>query len=348
MASQERMHVRLFVFEHLTGGGRYLDESGELVTPSLMSEGRAIIEALSEDLAAIPGVEVCLARDTSLPAHWLRRVPSRPVSSRDELHQVFDRQAAESDWSLVVAPEWDGLLVGYCQRVLQVGGTLLGPPPEWVALASDKQVTADVLRVAGAPSPLGRVLEVGERMPEDFGYPAVRKLRDGAGSRALQLVTKSAAARAAWRPPTRPERLERFCPGLPASVALLCGPDQVVALPGCRQHLADDGTFAYLGGSVLDDQALDRRAARWGLAAVAALGPARGYVGVDLILGDDENGASDYIIEVNPRLTTSYLGLRQACLGNLAAAMLDIACGQRPSLEFDTQGIEFSVKPDDA
>jgi predicted ATP-grasp superfamily ATP-dependent carboligase len=53
-----------------------------------------------------------------------------------------------------------------------------------------------------------------------------------------------------------------------------------------------------------------------------------GYVGVDLVLGDAADGSQDYAIEINPRLTTSYVGLRQLAEFNLAEAMLVAAAGK--------------------
>jgi predicted ATP-grasp superfamily ATP-dependent carboligase len=50
----------------------------------------------------------------------------------------------------------------------------------------------------------------------------------------------------------------------------------------------------------------------------------RGYVGVDVVLGEREAA----LIELNPRLTTSYLGLRAAFDQNLAGLAL-AACGGR-------------------
>jgi hypothetical protein len=47
----------------------------------------------------------------------------------------------------------------------------------------------------------------------------------------------------------------------------------------------------------------------------------RGYVGVDLVL----TGESAQVLEINPRLTTSYVGLRQVSETNLAGAIWD-AC----------------------
>ena len=59
------------------------------------------------------------------------------------------------------------------------------------------------------------------------------------------------------------------------------------------------------------------------------------------MLGDEPSGADDVVIEINPRLTTSYVGLRAATDGNLAAAMLAVAQGQATSLSFRPDRIEF-------
>jgi predicted ATP-grasp superfamily ATP-dependent carboligase len=80
-----------------------------------------------------------------------------------------------------------------------------------------------------------------------------------------------------------------------------------------------------------------------GLAAVAALPLSQGYVGVDLVLGQAEDGSGDRVIEVNPRLTTSYVGLRALARANLAAAMLAVAAGERPDLCFGSEPVEFTT-----
>ncbi|HEV3003063.1 MAG TPA: ATP-grasp domain-containing protein, partial [Pirellulales bacterium] len=68
-----------------------------------------------------------------------------------------------------------------------------------------------------------------------------------------------------------------------------------------------------------------------------------GYLGVDLVLGGPDDGSDDVVIEINPRLTTSYIGLRAACRENLAAAMLALAVRQPYNLTFRDQRIEFSA-----
>jgi tyramine---L-glutamate ligase len=120
-------------------------------------------------------------------------------------------------------------------------------------------------------------------------------------------------------------------PGRAASAALLLGPRKRVSLPPAAQHLAGDGSFAYRGGEAPLPAPFRERARELAAAAVAAVPGLRGYVGVDLVLGDAKDGSGDRVIEVNPRLTTSYVGLRALAAGNLAGAMLDVARGSEVS-----------------
>jgi predicted ATP-grasp superfamily ATP-dependent carboligase len=172
-------------------------------------------------------------------------------------------------------------------------------------------------------------------------FPAVLKPIDGCGSQGVRRIDR--AEDLGELSFDRPHRLERFVPGMAASVAVLCGLELLVALPACEQRLTDDGRFSYLGGRTPLAPALDERARRLALAAVRTLPEPLGYVGVDLVLGDDPHGAADYVIEINPRLTTSYIGLRAACRDNLAAAMLAVAEGRQPSLEWHDGAVEFSA-----
>jgi predicted ATP-grasp superfamily ATP-dependent carboligase len=55
-------------------------------------------------------------------------------------------------------------------------------------------------------------------------------------------------------------------------------------------------------------------------------------------LGD---GSSDVVIEVNPRLTTSYVGLRAIAEDNLAEVMIINAAGRTASPRFNDQAVEF-------
>jgi predicted ATP-grasp superfamily ATP-dependent carboligase len=103
-----------------------------------------------------------------------------------------------------------------------------------------------------------------------------------------------------------------------------------LALAPAAQRLSTDGRFRYLGGELPLSPELAECARRLAARALDSIDGLRGYVGVDVVLGD--TAAGDVAIEVNPRLTTSYIGLRVLARTNLAAAMLALAEGREPSM----------------
>jgi tyramine---L-glutamate ligase len=88
------------------------------------------------------------------------------------------------------------------------------------------------------------------------------------------------------------------------------------------------------------------RAQSLALAACRSLPGAHGYLGVDLVLGEAASGEEDYVIEINPRLTTSYVGLRRLARENLAGAMLAACAGKPPALSWHSHALEFSAAGD--
>jgi hypothetical protein len=96
-----------------------------------------------------------------------------------------------------------------------------------------------------------------------------------------------------------------------------------------------------LGGEIPLAIGLAERAEALAARAIAAMPPAVGFVGVDLVLGPAPDGSEDYVIEINPRLTTSYVGLRAAARTNLAESMWKIAQGNPTEIEYSDRPIEF-------
>ncbi len=314
--------MKVFLYEHVTGGG--LLAAGEPADSPLLAEGQAMLLALAEDLADLPATKVHTLRDHRLPP-LCARAECTVVQDASAHAAAFDHLAAGCDGTLLIAPETGGKLHELANRVEAVGGRLLGPTPRLIALAADKQATCDHLARYGVPVPYGQAFDAGQAWPEGFLLPAVLKPRDGAGSCGVRLLREPLASEAAdlvsgcWR-------LERFCPGLAASVAVIAGAAGHVLLPPCTQRLTQDGRFCYLGGSLMQDANLAARAHSLVQRAMRTLPEARGYIGFDLVLG--EQPSDDVVIEVNPRPTTSYVGLRRAVRENLAGILIAALRGE--------------------
>ena len=301
-----------------------------------------MLTALAKDLAALPEARVSILKDMRHDDLPLPSCEVREVQSQYEHDEEFRELAGTADFTLAIAPEFDGHLLHCLGMIAESGGNNLGCDTHFTKIAGNKQRTATRLANAGVPVPEAIMLEPeAAKLPAAFEYPAVLKPVDGAGSQQTMLLSK-----ASDEPPPSvwPQRLERFCPGIATSVSLLCGPEQRLLLPPCRQHLSTDGKFTYLGGSRLMEAELARRATSLAERALNAMPPAYGYVGVDLVLGHDAEGSEDYVIEVNPRLTTSYVGLRAMTSINLTSAMVEIARGGIvPALEWNEERVEYFV-----
>lgn len=303
--------MRAFVYEFVTatGIGRATDD----VQHSLYREGRAMRDALAADLSA---------------AGHSVTVSPEPVELVDDERQ-FRESAAACEVAFVIAPETGGWLHERSRLAAALGARVIGPALDAIRLTGSKSALAAHWRAAGIRAPLtgafGALWET---------FPAVLKPDRGAGSQHTYLVNSRDDVRAAYfdfHPAGKHEDemvFTEFVPGTAASVALLCGPRGCVPLAPALQNLSADGRLGYRGGEVPLAPDLSARAVALARAATACVSGLCGYVGIDLVLGDAADGSRDFAIEINPRLTTSYIGLRKLANFNLADAMLKVALGE--------------------
>lgn len=286
--------MNIAVYEFLTAAG--LGRDPQSPEHSLYREGRAMHDALVADFGRIPGCSVTSLHD----------LEDLPVNSE----------------VVVIAPESGGLLAECVRRTR----SLLNATVEAIELTGDKYRLAHHWRQQGIPTPATMT-----RPPSaDDPFPLVWKPRDGAGSTDTFLIRDPAGWSAALSQckPNQDMILQPFVPGQPASVTLLCGPRQVLPLRPTFQRLSDDDRLHYTGGELPLPEPLAQRAVDLALRASACVPGLRGFVGVDVVLGERDDGSEDYAIEINPRLTTSYLGLRAAAAVNLAELAWRIARGE--------------------
>jgi hypothetical protein len=128
-------------------------------------------------------------------------------------------------------------------------------------------------------------------------------------------------------------RLEAECAGQPVGVSCLIRPQGVVPFAALVQQFSSGPLPGYVGGEPLRTAGRQRRADGLAVRAVEALlrrdpGTARaGWVGVDMILGNRPDGLDDRVLEVNPRVTTSFAGLAAVAPVSLVRTLVDVARG---------------------
>ncbi|TXF12585.1 ATP-grasp domain-containing protein [Pelomicrobium methylotrophicum] len=304
--------MRVFLYEHVTGGGLM----GQPLPASLAREGEMMLRAALDDLTQLPGVEVVISRDPRLPSLTEAAAVLRPAPG-ESWRALYLRGLALAELVWPIAPETGGVLETLTQYAVAEGRRLLGCTPQAVRVAASKHATACVLARAGIP--VVPTFAPGEALP-DIAGPWVVKPDDGAGCEGARRVADVRAARHQLMAAAAALVAQPWIEGEPASLSLLVFPDGRVELLACnRQHVALRGERLVLAGVTVNATA-DTDGRMRGLAQriVRAIPGLAGFVGVDYLLTAD----GPLVLEVNPRLTTSYCGLKSALGVNPAALLL--------------------------
>lgn len=304
------MPSRLLIVEAVCAGG-LSGPKGEPSPESWRREGRGMLSALVSDLSTFD--------DLRVTAFWDRRPEPPPcipgVIWEDRTTIPFIDQlataASRHDRTLIIAPETDGLLENLVDRVHQTGVSVANSGIDAIRLTTDKLALADHLAAQGVPTiPTCDALSfTPERLPEGWAFPLVVKPRDGAGSQGLRRVdTLSAWDRVTLTPG---DIVQPWLTGEALSIAAIIPDDDPAAvtfLPPARQHISQETYGLYLGGELPAEQVPVAAIESLARAALATLPGLRGYIGCDIVWPD--GATAPLLCEINPRLTTSFVGYR--------------------------------------
>lgn len=333
------MHV--FIHEYTCGGA--LAACGGM--ESLRAEGWAMLAALVHDFVSWPGITVSTVLEPG--RQFGPAVHCRHVGPEEE-EAAFREAARTADLTLAIAPETGGILSQRHRWVAEAGGRWLGCTAEAIGLTGDKWALSRHLSAHAVPAPDCHPVQADRPQPP-VSFPAVLKPRCGAGSQATMLLQTPAELREALEQARSAGHahdmiLQPFVAGQPASVSFLIGPRGCIPLAPAEQTLSTDGRFHYLGGVVPLPPLLAGRAVLIAGRAVATVSGLAGYVGADVVLGGAADGSHDRVIEMNPRLTTSYVGLRALAEDNLAGVLLRVWQGDDvPAIRWRPGRVQFQA-----
>ena len=124
--------------------------------------------------------------------------------------------------------------------------------------------------------------------------------------------------------------VQEFIEGTDVSVSLISDGNTAIPISLNQQfvELKDDkGT--YLGGKLPFENKYRDEAFEIAKKAVEAIDGLRGFVGVDLIINADEKDIySVYLLEINSRFTTPYVGLKEIANFNIGKTIVDLIDGE--------------------
>jgi len=322
--------LRLLIYEHVSGGG-FADE---LIPSGVLSEGFAMLRTLISDFKAA-GHYVTTTLDSRLaklnPPIGADCIV--PVFSSREIQAAIRKVSASADAAYVIAPETEGVLQSLVESVEQTGATSLNCPASIIGKVVDKTVLQASLKKLGVPTPETITFSVADGLEEikraihgRLRFPLMFKPSNDVSCCGLSVVRNEsqvagAAGKIKRESSSKRFLVQEFIKGAAASVSLVSTGSDALSISLNRQDVtigAPDAISSYNGGLVPFDHPLQPRAFAVAEKIVKSFRDLRGYVGVDLVLTEEEAVA----IEVNPRLTTSYIGLRRVVNFNPAQAIV--------------------------
>ena len=345
--------MRVFLGEAVWGGC-LLQQPLSQIPSSLQSEGWAMLSSLVSDLSEIATVCVpldprlskgkwkespvsfCTDKVPEFGAETILLHPDKPPISQ------WIEAARSCDLAIVIAPESNGLLTEIVEAFRGEGISVAAPSDQFIRLASDKKALAKWLRNASIPHPATltkhELMAAGQAeassrdsvtpQHSEFNSAAgkyITKPADGCGSQEIQIFSSLQLAKAKM---SEREIIQPWIQGKPISLSVIVNQAGMHFLPAVSQHL-DSGTLEYKGGSGPLDEHLQVRAIHLVEKLLQHLpNPESGFISFDLILGESQ--AADVIIEINPRLTTSYVGLRRMVGRNLTSYILGLQSDSIP------------------
>ena len=232
-----------------------------------------------------------------------------------------------------MAPEIDRVLERLVERFEQAGLLVLNCSGSFLAACSDKWQTATRLQAAGIPHPVTWCGQLSSDRGESTGQRWCLKPRWGAGCEGLVRGCQAelgqhlsmVADPSQWIVQPWIEGQAFSCSGLVDRSGVVHWFPLVTQRLTPQPRLAGGECLRYDGGCLAPPEIAAIQPTGMLNAAMGALGGQRdgkavGWVGVDLVL---DRAGQWTVIEVNPRLTTSVLGLSRTVSTNLGQLMLD-------------------------
>lgn len=302
--------MNILIFEYITGGGM----TGQDLPSSLLQEGEMMLASVVSDFEELPNVEVISLRDYRISS-TTRSGKEIVIGSNDSCIEEIERVADQLDALLIIAPETNGVLASLCRYFSNRDFILLNSAISSIELTTNKLATYEFLQKKN-------ICQVPTYLPKEIENLHAEKLivkpNDGAGCDNLYLLDNQSDVYAVFAK-HRVENfiVQPFIEGVHASLSLMCWKGECILLSCNKQNLVEENGGLKLRGC--DVNAFDADEFKeFSKKIVQALPAMCGYIGVDVLITDKEI----LLVEINPRLTTSYVGIKQAIGVNPAELIL--------------------------
>jgi len=310
--------MKLFIYEHITSGA-LIDEP---LPTSLAREGDDMLTAIVQDLSQLSNIELIILRDTRLKP--LLNIPNSIISTIENsisFKRTYLDAINNADLVLPIAPETDGVLSQILQEISNSNTPLLASQVSATQVCSDKYLCHQKLTKNDLNSPITIKASDWSLKPFTSSAGYIVKPRDGAGCMNTYFIADSSSLNS-WLESHSDDIanmvIQPYIEGLAISLSVLSdhSDSRVLAINTQYIHHDNDKLF-FLGSTVNGVNESDFSLSQASIIATKiqqAIPGLWGFIGIDLIIHHN----ALFIIDINPRLTTSYIGLKQSLDANPA------------------------------
>jgi len=329
--------LRVLIFEFITGGGFAAEQWPE----SLASEGAMMLQALVSELKRLPHIQVVIMLDWRCrKMDLLSQTESIVVQKNQNFSQILQETMAGCDAVWPIAPEMDFILLDIAKLAETLHKTAILSTPEAVKLCSNKLATIKCLQEHHI-----NVCDT-QLLSNVVAYPNVQsviKPIDGVGCEQSFIISCQDHYQQVITAIDNSEKyiIQPFIKGQSLSLSCLfkegkawllcCNEQQVLIAKGqfqlqlCAVNIPHHSHENY--------QKLLEKIAQ----AIPGLW---GYIGIDII-NTDMNGP--VILEINPRLTTSYVGIHSATGINVAEQVIQLLTSDPVITRKDNRQVNVTI-----
>ena len=310
--------MRIFILEYFLS-----QKKDRNFKESFYKEGKQILTSLIKSFAKIEELKLSIyvnQNNISLVDNNFNNVDfivSNSKSQSSYFEKLINLDLNSCDYFLIIAPETNNLLYQITKIMESKNLNNLGCSSECIKKAADKWLLYNNFKNTSIK--LAESYLIGRNdfnLDRDF-FPAVIKAKYSAGSE-LEIIKSKKEFKNLSIEDYKGQIIQKIINGVPGSLSIAANSKKLQILSFNKQLINPDN-FSYLG-STINYKFPEKNKLKQLVKLIKQKYPnLNGYLGIDFIY--NEKGV--YLLEINPRITSSYIGL--AKISNPAKIILDLA-----------------------
>lgn len=303
--------MKHFLFEFITGGGLI----GQTLPDSLVREAKSMTQTLIKELIACGHYKITITRDSRVDLFG-HDITEHTINT--PFKKILPELVRKSDICWLIAPETENCLYNLTDLFMQNASIFIGSNLNAVQITSSKLVTSNILENANISTPETKLLK--DVIPDSkSGW--IIKPDDGVGAENCIYVSDMLALRENMTIKENDNYIiQPFIEGEHMSMSLFVYNKNIQLLSCNKQEITLKNNLISLTGiGVNEFLSYKDQMRELAESIVSAIPGFSGYIGIDLIRSNNKF----FVIDINPRFTTSYAGISASLGINITEKILN-------------------------